>query len=251
VIELPPGEPTVDFPSLYRGMSHGKPVVNGFSGFAPPHYLPLVYAIGHAHVGAIQELAVAGPLGVAIDRSLPWHANMEKWVSTLSTAEPLAADDGWATFVVSSLPRPQVILGPTLALAGIRANRQERDLSRLADGNIESAWGPGTPQDGREEVIVELEAVSTIGSIVLNVGAYSFGFPRELAIDLSPNGQDWQTVWQGETSVLTVRAALADPGNVPLTFDLGSAAAKFVRLRQLGTDPLVPWWIAELEVHGR
>ena len=26
--------------------------------------------------------------------------------------------------------------------------------------------------------------------------------------------------------------------------------AKFVRLRQLGTDPLVPWWIAELAVHG-
>jgi hypothetical protein len=60
----------------------------------------------------------------------------------------------------------------------------------------------------------------------------------------------WETVWQSETSVATVRAALADPGNVPLTFDLGLPVAKFVRLRQVGRDDSVPWWIAELHLHG-
>jgi hypothetical protein len=50
--------------------------------------------------------------------------------------------------------------------------------------------------------------------------------------------------------VLTVRAALADPARVPVTITLAPAAARFVRLRQVGQDAVVPWWIAELGVLG-
>jgi len=100
-------------------------------------------------------------------------------------------------------------------------------------------------------VVVEIEPAQPVGGVVLSMGAYSFGFPRELAVDLSLDGTTWQTVWQDETSVATVRAAVANPMSVPLTIDFEPSTAKFVRLRQLGRDERVPWWIAELYVHGR
>jgi hypothetical protein len=45
-----------------------------------------------------------------------------------------------------------------------------------------------------------------------------------------------------------VDAAIVDPGTVPLTIDLGIAAARYLRLRQVGSEPGIPWWIAELDV---
>lgn len=250
VVELPPGEPIVDFPAFYRSMSHRRPLVNGFSGFAPPHYLPLVYAIGHGQLGALHELAAAGAVGAAVDRSLPWHEDLERFLETLPGTKRLTRDDRWATFIVSGLPPTSVRLGQKLTPVSVRANRQAQDVARMIDRDIESAWGPGTPQDGHEEVIVELESAQTVGAVVLSMGAYSFGFPREVAIDVSADGREWETVWQGETSVATVRAALRDPATVPVTFDLGSSFGKLVRVRQVGQDPTVPWWIAELDVYG-
>jgi hypothetical protein len=82
------------------------------------------------------------------------------------------------------------------------------------------------------------------------MGAYSFGFPRELAIDISDDGARWSTVWRGETSVLTVRAAIGDPIHVPVRIDLGEVRGELMRLRQLGRDAIVPWWIAEVSLYG-
>jgi hypothetical protein len=57
-------------------------------------------------------------------------------------------------------------------------------------------------------------------------------------------------VWRHDPAVLTVRAALADPSSVPLSVEFPPAEARYVRLRQLGAEAGVPWWIAELSVHA-
>jgi hypothetical protein len=251
VVELPPGEPIVDFPALYRATQHRKRLVNGFSGFAPPHYLPLVHAIGRGHERALEELALDGSLGVVVDRSLHWAGDMEALVSRLATSDELMSTERWAAFIVSGKPRPALFLGERLKISGIRVNRKTENVDRLADGDIESAWGPGVPQDGTEEVVVDLGAPQDVRTVLLAMGAFSFGFPRELSIEASRDDLQWQTVWRGETDVLTVRAALAAPEVVPLAIELNSVTARYLRLRQTGTDATVPWWIAELEIYGR
>jgi hypothetical protein len=250
VIELPAGEPIVDFAAMYRSMADGRRLVNGYSGYAPPHYLPLAYALRHGQFSALEELAAYGPIGIIVDRSLHWHPEMEASVSRLASVTPLEISDRWATYVAAVQRKPAIHLGPRVTPVNVRVNRKNQDVARLADGRVATAWGPGTPQDGHEEVIVELASVQGVGAIVLEMGSYAFGFPRELAIDLSTDGDRWDTVWQGETAVPTVRAALADPDNVPLTFELGFQSCRLIRLRQLGHDEDVPWWIAELHVHG-
>jgi hypothetical protein len=147
------------------------------------------------------------------------------------------------------VPSSSLELGVRLTPAAVRANQRPEDLGRLADGRVETAWGSGPAQTGVEEVIADFGAEQTFQTLVLKMAAYSFGFPRELAIDVSRDGQKWEAWSRGETSVPTVRAALRDPGTVPVTFDLGGATGRYVRLRQLGSDT-VPWWIAELEVYG-
>ena len=251
VIELPVGEAIVDFPAMYHSMSHHLPVANGFSGFAPPHYLPLVQAVNHERYAALEELAQDGPIGVAVDRSLVWHEGIEKSLARFPGARAVSLDDRWATFLVAGARKVERGSFLAIPIARLRANRQDTNVARMIDGTVTTAWGPETPQDGTEEVVAEIGAAQLLNGIVLSMGAYSFGFPRELAVDLSVDGQSWQNVWQGETSVATVRAAITYPDSVPLTIDFEPSTAKFVRLRQLGRDERVPWWIAELSVHGR
>ena len=38
IVELPLGDTYPDVAAMYRQMSHGRPVVNGYSGYFPPHY---------------------------------------------------------------------------------------------------------------------------------------------------------------------------------------------------------------------
>jgi hypothetical protein len=80
------------------------------------------------------------------------------------------------------------------------------------------------------------------------MGAFAFGYPRMLAIEVSMDRTTWSPVWNGPTDVQTVGAALRDPGEVPVTIELGGVNARFLRLRQTGREPGIPWWIAELEV---
>ena len=250
VIELPVGEAIVDFPAMYHSMAHRLPVANGFSGFAPPHYLPLVQAVNHERYAALEALAQDGPLGVAVDRSLVWHEGIEKSLAQFPGARAVSLDDRWATFLVAGTGKVEMGSFLAIPIARVRANRQETNVGRMIDGMVTTAWGPETPQDGTEEVVVEIEPAQPVGGIVLSMGSYSFGFPRELAVDLSNDGTSWLNVWQGETSVATVRAAIAYPTSVPLAIDFEPSPAKFVRLRQLGHDDRVPWWIAEVWLHG-
>jgi hypothetical protein len=248
VLELPPGGPLVDFPAIYRSMFHQRPIANGYSGYAPPHYLPLVHAVRDGEYEALREFAAFGPLGVAIDRSTDGADALAASVGSLGDAVRLPVQEGWHAFVLPSRQRLSIPVGSHLNLAGVEATHHPEDLARLRDDSVATAWGAGTEQRGDEEIVVDLGSVRTIGAVVFEMGAFAFGFPRTLLIDGSAERQTWTPVWTGRTAVPTVRAALSDPGTVPVTIRFDAVSARFLRLRQVGRESGIPWWIAELRV---
>ena len=120
----------------------------------------------------------------------------------------------------------------------------------MMDDRVETAWGSDNSQIGDEEVVVDLGAERQIGAIVLKMGAFAFGFPRLLTVEISSDASRWTPAWTGNTVVETVRAAVEEPTDVPLTIHMGQTSARFVRLRQTGSEPGIPWWIAELAIHA-
>jgi hypothetical protein len=80
------------------------------------------------------------------------------------------------------------------------------------------------------------------------MGAFAFGFPRQLAIDGSTDAGTWSPVWAGPTVIQALHAALVDPGEVPLTIAFAPTEARYLRLRQTGREVGIPWWIGELQV---
>jgi hypothetical protein len=145
---------------------------------------------------------------------------------------------------------PDDRLGGPLPIKNISANRYNEDVSRMTDGRIETAWASGSSQVGDEEVLVDLGSEQSIGGIVLGMGAFSFGFPRDIVIDVSSNQVEWRRAWAGQTAVKAVHAAVTNPGVVPLTIDVGEMKGRYLRMHQVGSEDGIPWWIAEVSVHA-
>jgi hypothetical protein len=248
VLEVPPGGEG-DFGALYRGMFSGKPLVNGYSGYYPPHYLPLVFAIRDHQYAALQEVARGQPLGIAVNLAASDAVTADRILGGLAGVTRASSIEGWTTFTVRSPPSRITRLGPEIPMRSVWASRHNENIGRLADRRVDTAWGSEVDQRGDEELLIDLGSVQPIGAIVFDMGAYSFGFPRGLEVDASADQRSWATAWSGPTAVLTVHAAITDAGTVPLTIDVGQISARFIRIRQIGAELGIPWWIAELTVH--
>jgi len=249
VVELPLGEQVADFAAIYRSTVHGVPVVNGVSGYVPPHFLPLASALRDRQFSALYELSSRGPIGVAFNRTGPDAAETLRLLrATGFTPGPSEGD--WDSVMVPVRHIDQVALGPRLTIASVHASAHVEDVGRMLDDDLLTAWGTEVGQAGGEDVTIDLGSSLDVGAIVLEMGAYSFGFPRGLEIDVSTDRAEWNPVWGGEPAVLAVRGAIQDPGTAPIVIDLGRTAGRYIRLTQIGAEPGIPWWIADLRVHA-
>jgi hypothetical protein len=174
----------------------------------------------------------------------------ETILSRMTDVSRLTSDDRWSTYVMQSRKPPDDRPGGRIPIKSISANRYNEDVSRMTDGRIETAWASGRSQVGGEEVLVDLGSEQSIGAIVLGMGAFSFGFPRDIVIDVSSDQVEWRPAWSGQTAVKAVHAALTNPAVVPLTIDVGKIKGRYLRMHQVGSEDGIPWWIAELSVRA-
>lgn len=264
VMELPMGV-FEDAAAMYRATLHEHPIVNGLSGYEPPHYGVLRAALQEGRFDVIEALPTTTPLALFLDR-----ARVDEATAARAADEAdLSRLDATASHYVllrgpRSTPRDtpgerldvpiaSVVVSTSLA-DGLEAGDTDaasagETVTSLRDDNIRTVWVMAGPQEGDEGLIVQLAAETTIGGVALAQGPYMTAFGRELVVDLSMDGARWSEVWRGDAARATLAAAIADPPNVRVTVDFAPALARFVRVRQVGQSD-EPWAVAELDVLG-
>jgi len=249
VLELPLGDVGQDTAAFYRSMNHGRPVVNGLSGYFPPHYPVLQLALEEHDDRALHALAAHGPLLVVIDRKSDPEANWRSYISRFAGAASLGSTADRTFFLLPRSPQSaEPELGSKLEIRRVSASTGQVNIRDVLDGDRNTRWSSGVPQKGDERVTIELDELQCVGGVTLSLGIYNLDFPRELEVEASADGENWRSTWRGRTAGLTTRAALASPRDIPLTIPVGSVPARAIRLRQLGRDDLSPWSIADLRV---
>ncbi len=132
----------------------------------------------------------------------------------------------------SKLLTPSATDGQTAVLLGV-------------DGNPGTRWGSAAPQRPGMEYRIDIAAGETIRGVRYELGTWVHDQPRDLGIDLVlRNGNkrvlldpdDWEAV----------RYARDDATSMLFTF--ASADIQRIILRQMGTQPIFDWSIAEVEV---
>jgi hypothetical protein len=225
IVELPLGDTAGDLAVMYRSIYHRRPVVNGYSGFEPVHYRVLRHALQSHDQAALEPVAAHGPLAIVEN-------------GRVSTIPHHAFDDA----------PPH---GASLRIDSVTVDGHPLDLAPITDGNRLTSWQSAANQQGTETMVVDMSAVRVVDAVVLRLGVFVDGYPRSLAIDVSEDRRAWTRAWTGRGAGKAVAAALRDPAAVPMTFGFAPVRARWVRLRQLGADPIARWTVADLTVHGR
>lgn len=258
ILELPLGETTHDVAAMYRAVLTGIPTVNGYSGYFPPHYEPLRFALEERDETALDFLAGRGPLLVVVQRDWPYARERIDWLRSLSSQgeEPhpgtreVAVDDGHAWFLVNTTPGndPAACGDARLPIASARDWRGAVNLASLTDSDDATFWSTGESQRAGDALIVDLGAVARPCSVRLTLGSHRGSYPRALSVATSIDGEQWDGVFNGKLGGAAVAAALARPRDTRLELPLLNRPSRYIRLQAIASHPQVGWLVTELAV---
>jgi hypothetical protein len=249
VLELPLGATLEDVGAMYRSISHGRPTLNGYSGYFPPHYIALRFGLNMRDPDVLTQLADHGLEYVLIDRGHRQERALRRYVAGVDGAESICSTDALALFRLTKRqqpPRP----GPPLPVASLAASVNGPLLGLALDRDLTTRWTTG-PQTADMMLEIDLGKIQEVGALELSLGDSPRDFPRSLRIDASDDGATWRQVWQGTSAGHAVMAAVVDPVAMPLVYDLRAVSTRYLRLSLLSADKIFYWSIAELRVLGR
>ncbi len=82
IVELPLGQTYPDVAAMYRQMSHHRPLVNGYSGYFPPHYAALRFGLMLRDHDVLSQLAAHGVTDIIVDREPDPDGHWDRYVAS-------------------------------------------------------------------------------------------------------------------------------------------------------------------------
>jgi hypothetical protein len=246
VLEVPPDTLFRDIQSVFRAVDGGWKAVNGYSGWSPSYYNPLVGA-GRAEADdMITPFRQFADLHVVVEHGA---SRVRAVVERQPGAIQIAGDTSLLVYRLPRreappLPRPA---GERLTPRRLRSECATQLLSQAIDGDESSLWQCAL-WDERGWLLIDLGEVRTVGSVVNNLGYLSWVYPGALHVETSADGATWSPAWGGSVRERSIRAGMADPKHLRIVVAFPGRQARFIRMRAEQGAPEVPWAIAELEV---
>jgi hypothetical protein len=246
VLEAPPDGIGRDIHAVFRAVHGGWKTVNGYSGWRPSYYNPLIGA-GRAEVDdMITPFRQFGDLYVLVGQDAP---RIRAVVERQPGAAPIASDASMALYRLPkrepiNVPRPD---GHRLQPRELRSECATTLLSEALDNDETTFWQCAL-WDERGWLIVDLGDERTVGSVVNNLGYLSWVYPGALHAETSTDGMTWSPAWSGSVRERSILAAMDDPRHLRIVLAFPPRPARFIRIRAEQGAPEVPWAIAELEV---
>jgi hypothetical protein len=220
VLELPADLSRVNAPAMYRAIAHGRPIVNGYSGYTPPHFRILSLALRRGDPSPLRYLARGRALIIIVNGQFD--------------------EDGKFTSMVEAVPSIERI-GATTAGTIYRLPAQPREAPPVSGASL-----PSRRRDvGGERLEIDLESPRTVRSMTFNLRGHYPSMSERLLIERSDDGQVWETAWLGWTGALAVAAAIEDPLVAPVRVQLPDIRARYLRIY-----PAPEWLASELTIAG-
>jgi hypothetical protein len=252
VLELPMTDPYNDVAAMLRGMSHRHPVVNGFSGYSPAHYLPLQEALANGDPAAFDSLTRFGPLLVVVDRSRDPGEEGREYVGSIPGSQQLYQAPLGAVYRLPATPAAAVSTDPELPIAYADSNQNFDAIRFLLDRNLTTWWQTEETQSGGDQITIGFPSRVELTRVDLDMSTSTYDYPRKLRVETADPGQPSIVLWEGRTAPLAMLGALSDFRRAPVSVYLppGHPAQRF-NLLTMERDRNRRWSIAEVRAFGR
>jgi hypothetical protein len=244
VLELPLGTIVGDVAAMYRGALHRRPVVNGYSGHAPPPYELLRVALGEGDWSVLESLATYGSLCVVVDRRNTTPGTDQRIVE--SGGYEIGSDGPFTFYGIDRRSRPVESTHGRIDLRVATSGVARRLDGRLLDGSLDTYWATRTRQRGGEWFAIPLSDPVIVSGVAMTLGERFLDYPRVLTIETSRDPDMWEPAWRGPTSPLAYLSVMDAPRRPRIVIPFTPRPATRIRLRQTGSGRN-PWSIAELE----
>jgi hypothetical protein len=250
VLELPLGGTGEDVAAMYHTVRHHLPTVNGYSGYAPPHYEALRIALANRDETALDSLASSGPVLVAADKSK--DGDWPGFVRGHRDVRPLGEDGRWVFFALpQSAPAQAPCDTGSLPIAAASDSRGALPTATITDGSKFTWWTLGRPQQVGDWLVLDLGQAAAPCAVVMWQEGFQTFYPRAVSVATSVDGTVWTAAFSGKTGGLAIRGALASPVHPQLAIALPSLPARFIRL-QVEQALARDWWVVtDISVRGR
>jgi len=257
VVELPMIDDYSDTAAMLRATQNGHALVNGFSGYIPPHYGLLqegLRGFDSSVLGALQQF---GALLVFVHQNADEEHRYRDFIEAIPDAHRVLATPGGVLYQLPSRPPP--VRPPTdrpLRIATISTSvtlsGDQQAASAMTDGQLGTRWQTPFHQAPGDEVVVTFDHQVAMSSVELDLGEFKGDYPRKLRVSVSEDGEKAAPVWEGSTTGLAMLATLEDRARMPLVIHLpASAHGRQLVLTVVEGHPELSWSIAELKVFGR
>jgi hypothetical protein len=220
VLELPPDDASVSVGAMFRSMSHRLPLINGYSGHIPTHYGILCQSLRRDDPSAVIELARGRTLLIIVSERRDPGGYFRRLVESIPGVQRGDVSGAGMSFILRAQPR-----------------------DRRPSG--------GTPhpftvsKQPRSHVVLDLGAPRVVRSIEFTLREFWPEFGRRFAIETSPDGAAWQTIWEDWTGGAALAGALEDQVRVPVQLTLPDVTTRYLRLH-----PVEDWLLRDLRVLG-
>jgi hypothetical protein len=255
VLELPLDHHFADPKALLRQIVHQHPLINGYSGYQPPHYSLLAQGLrDHLDPDVLTMLRRQGPIQVLVSRNEgvfdEYHRLMDEQTEAIYIGHTPAGE----IYRFPALPPiPRDASAVALRLDAVEASSRDSNASLMLDGDVTTRWESAGPQAVGDEVRVRLAEPATVTRLEMDLGIWHGDYPRRLRVAVVPaSGGPPVTVWEEATIGETILALLDDPYRTPITIDIAGAPRGSELVLTVTTGHVeMSWTIAELRLFGR
>lgn len=220
VLEVPADVTLVSVSAMYRAISHGHPLVNGYSGHIPAHFRILTASMRRGDPSGLVELARGRPLAIMVNELNDPGGRFRRLVESIPGVVRAGSGSAGATYVMPAQARERIAHSGTLLAA---------EPTTLPRAHVRLAFG---------QTVVVRTLEFPLRHRYLQLG-------ERFEVEASDDGEAWRTVWLDWTGGRALAGALEDPRVVPVRIPLADVSTRFLRIH-----PAPAWMLAELRIMG-
>jgi hypothetical protein len=250
MLELPSDSLYDDTAAMLRAVGHGLPTVNGFSGYSPPHYVPMQGAIQARDHGVLDAIRRYGPLYVLVNTAKDSSGRWEQFTGQHPLAVLVAQTDVGPLYRLPAGSEPEVLPGGPLTIASVNVSVKPELAWAMTDEDLATRWDTG-PQKPGDWLAITLAETARVARIDLDLGRSRTDYPRGLRIEVGRADEPRVAVWEGTTAGLAIAGILANHVRSTVSIPLPeTAVGDRLVLTQTGEHSALFWSVAELRVYG-
>jgi hypothetical protein len=251
LLELPMSDEYTDTAAMLRATQSGHILVNGFSGYTPPHYNLMKEGFALFDESVLRALQQYGPLLVFVHQERDDNNRYRDLIENLPDAHRVLTGASGSLYQLPTRVRDTPATARQLPVASVRATAGPQLVPGMLDGDLTTRWQTPTHQTSGDQITITFDQPVMVSRLEMALGRFKDDYPRKLRITMGEPGAPPVTIWDSRTTGLAMMAVLTDRPRMPLVFNFTRhVSGRELVLTVVDGHMDFSWSIAELKVFG-